>query len=115
MHCPVLPLRFTRIVAASYRPSGLVRHLRGLKEVSLYGHRGHDFSRLRRSVKIVRIMVRFRQLVGWQLLRGGQTELGGSPCWLKHQPRAIRGATPRNQAGHACCTAAGRKLDSRAP
>lgn len=67
------PLRFTHIIAAFYRPSGLVRHLRGLKEVSLYGHRGHDFSRLRRSVKIVRIMVRFRQLAGWQLLlRGGR-------------------------------------------
>ena len=66
-------MRFTHIIAAFYRPSGLVRHLRGLKEVSLYGHRGHDFSRLRRSVKIVRIMVRFRQLAGWQLLlRGGR-------------------------------------------
>ncbi len=36
-----------------------MRHLRGLKEVSLYGHRSHDFSRLRRSVNVVRIMVRW--------------------------------------------------------
>ena len=38
-------------------PTALVRHLPGLKEVSLYGHRTHDFAQLRRAVNIVRIMV----------------------------------------------------------
>ncbi|KAL4431325.1 hypothetical protein ABPG75_006581 [Micractinium tetrahymenae] len=36
--------------------SELVRHLRHLREVSLYGHRRHNLSRLRRGVTMIRIL-----------------------------------------------------------
>lgn len=38
----------------------LVRHLRHLREVSLYGHRRHNFARLRRSVNMIRILVSYK-------------------------------------------------------
>lgn len=54
---PLLLVPLTLPSPCTPLPTALVRHLRGLKEVSLYGHRTHDFAQLRRAVNIVRIMV----------------------------------------------------------
>ena len=35
----------------------MVRHLRRLQELSLYGHRVHNLARLRRRVNMIRILV----------------------------------------------------------
>ena len=35
----------------------VVRHLRRLQELSLYGHRRHNLARLRRGVNMIRILV----------------------------------------------------------
>ncbi|KAL4438468.1 hypothetical protein ABPG77_000116 [Micractinium sp. CCAP 211/92] len=54
--------------------AGLVRHLRALREVSLYGHRRHDLAGLRRGVNMVRIL---NPIVA----RGEVIGTGANYCW----------------------------------